>query len=270
LTAPDRHPPDLFRGTARYYALFRPGYPPELIAHIVSSCGLDGTGRLLDLGCGTGHLALPLAPHVAEVVGMDPEPEMLAEAEQQARAAGVTNVIWLRGSSADLLAHAASLAPLRLTVIGRAFHWMDGDATLQTLDRLSAPDGAVVLTGDGCGLWNGTRPWEIAVRETIQRWLGVERRAGSGAYRHNVEPVEQVLGRSAFSVVEAWHMPVQRIWTIDTIVGYVYSTSFASPAVLGDRRGPFEADLRATLARCEPAGRFIEDVMVEAHSARRP
>ena len=43
---------------------------------------LDGTGRLLDLGCGTGQLVIPLAAHVAEAVGMDPEPEMLVEAAE--------------------------------------------------------------------------------------------------------------------------------------------------------------------------------------------
>ncbi|WP_353615266.1 MULTISPECIES: class I SAM-dependent methyltransferase [unclassified Mycobacterium] len=46
--------------------------------------GLDGAGRLLDLGCGTGQLALPLAGHVTEAVGVDPEADMLTEATRQA------------------------------------------------------------------------------------------------------------------------------------------------------------------------------------------
>jgi SAM-dependent methyltransferase len=71
---------DLFMGTAKYYARYRPGYPEPFFAHIVERFRLDGTGRLLDLGCGTGQLALPLAGRFQEVVGMDPEPEMLAAA----------------------------------------------------------------------------------------------------------------------------------------------------------------------------------------------
>ncbi|MBJ7386358.1 MAG: class I SAM-dependent methyltransferase, partial [Mycolicibacterium sp.] len=76
----------LFEGTAWHYARYRPGYPKALIAEIVDRFHLDGTGRLLDLGCGTGQLTLPLAGHVGAAVGMDPEPEMLAEAATEAEA----------------------------------------------------------------------------------------------------------------------------------------------------------------------------------------
>ena len=43
--------PLMFKGTAPYYARYRPGYPPELLVRLAAAAGLDGTGRLLDLGC---------------------------------------------------------------------------------------------------------------------------------------------------------------------------------------------------------------------------
>ena len=89
----------LFTGTAWHYAQYRPGYPKPFFDSIVAQFALDGTDRLLDLGCGTGQLTLPLAEHVTEAVGMDPEPEMLTEAARQAQAARVTNVTWAQGSS---------------------------------------------------------------------------------------------------------------------------------------------------------------------------
>jgi SAM-dependent methyltransferase len=76
----------LFTGTGWHYARYRPGYPEEFFADLVARFHLDGTGRLLDLGCGTGQLTIPLAEHVAAAIGMDPEPEMLAEAARQAQA----------------------------------------------------------------------------------------------------------------------------------------------------------------------------------------
>ena len=51
---------DLFASTAEYYARYRPGYPAAVFGRIRAAFGLDGIGRLLDLGCGAGELARPL------------------------------------------------------------------------------------------------------------------------------------------------------------------------------------------------------------------
>lgn len=67
----------LFAGTAWHYARYRPRYPEVFFDDLVLRLGPDGTGRLLYPGCGTGQLTLPLANHVTEAVGVDPEPEML-------------------------------------------------------------------------------------------------------------------------------------------------------------------------------------------------
>lgn len=260
---------DLFAGTAWYYARYRPGYPAELIDWLVEQVGLDGTGRLLDLGCGTGQIILPLAPHVAVAIGIDPDVDMLAEAAAAATRIGIENVEWVAGRSDDLPAMAERLAPLRLVVMGRSFHWMDGDQTLRDLDALVEPGGAVLLTGDGCGVWNGDRDWQVAVRETIRDWLGAERRAGSGTYQIEHDPWEIMLARSPFSSFEERHFPIRQEWTIETIAGFLSSTSFASPLLLGDRRAPFEDDLRRRLLALDPSGVFVEDVVVDAFLARR-
>jgi hypothetical protein len=49
---------DLFTGTAWRYARHRPPLPPAFVDRLAGRCRLDGTGRLLDLGCGTGRLTL--------------------------------------------------------------------------------------------------------------------------------------------------------------------------------------------------------------------
>ncbi len=43
-----------FRTAAPYYARFRTAYPPELFALLVEATGVDGSARVLDLGCGPG------------------------------------------------------------------------------------------------------------------------------------------------------------------------------------------------------------------------
>jgi SAM-dependent methyltransferase len=62
------------------------------------------SGRILDLGCGLGRLAIPLAalyPDV-EVIGVDISPVMLAQAEAQAAIAGIPNVRFLQGDGRHL------------------------------------------------------------------------------------------------------------------------------------------------------------------------
>jgi ubiquinone/menaquinone biosynthesis C-methylase UbiE len=59
-----------------------------------------GEERALDAGTGTGALAFALAPHVREVVGVDREPALLAEARR--RAGAFPNVTFIEGDATKL------------------------------------------------------------------------------------------------------------------------------------------------------------------------
>ena len=54
--------PTIYLGAAAHYRSGRPGYSPELEGFFARTLGLDGTGRLLDGGCGPGILTVRLAP----------------------------------------------------------------------------------------------------------------------------------------------------------------------------------------------------------------
>ena len=72
-----------FRTAARYYGARAP-YSRELRPALSARLGWNGEGRLLDVGCGPGVLALELASSFAEVVGVDPEEAMLSEGRAMA------------------------------------------------------------------------------------------------------------------------------------------------------------------------------------------
>src|SRR5262249_6772731 len=53
--------PTIYLGSAVHYRSGRPAYSPQLEDVLVAELGLDGSGRLLDAGCGPGILTLRLA-----------------------------------------------------------------------------------------------------------------------------------------------------------------------------------------------------------------
>ena len=78
--------------------------PPDLAAHIVHVADLQGDIEneiVLDLGCGTGMLALGAALRGPErVVGIDIDPAPLATARENERRVGaMTDVSWIRGDA---------------------------------------------------------------------------------------------------------------------------------------------------------------------------
>jgi ubiquinone/menaquinone biosynthesis C-methylase UbiE len=242
---------DYFKSTGYYYARYRSSYPEEFYAAIADRYHLDGQGRLLDLGCGTGQLAIPFASYFTEVVGMDPEPEMLVEAERLAGEQRMANIRWIAGSSDDL--H-PGLGVFRLTTIGTAFHWMRQDAVLLQLFDMTLPGGGVVIASSSSHAQGAD--FAGAAQRVIAQYLGEQRRAGSGIYTAPTERYEVVIARSPLRAGETLQFTQERRWTVDDIIGFYYSTSFASPYVLGDKREAYEADLRQALLALNPFGVF--------------
>jgi SAM-dependent methyltransferase len=263
--SPGRSGGGLFTGTAWHYARYRPGYPQVFFDDLVQRFHLDGTGRLLDLGCGTGQLTIPLAEHVAEAFGMDPEPEMLAEAARQAHAAHVANVTWVQGNSADLPGH---LGRFRLVAMGRSFHWMDRDQVLAALDRMVEDGGGIVLANDNC-LVRPATTWQRAIEGMQRRFLPPDQQPGKVTGSDTHQSHEEILARSPFAHVHRLVYEFDRQWTLEHAIGYLYSTSLPLRQLLGDRRTDFEKAITSALLAIEPHGIFTEPVALEVFAATR-
>jgi trans-aconitate methyltransferase len=76
--------PTIYLGAAVHHAGGRPAYSRELGAVLAAEVGLDGTGRLLDVGCGPGVLTVELADRFEQAIDLDPDADMLAERERRA------------------------------------------------------------------------------------------------------------------------------------------------------------------------------------------
>lgn len=120
------------------------------------------------------------------------------------------------------------------------------------------PGGAVAIFGDS-SFWAIGSPWKDAVRTVIKDFLGEERRAGQGTFQHHDRPYNEFLEESAFNQVEEVSVPVHRKWTIESILGYLYSTSFASRGLFGERIEEFESAVKDTLANHGDGETFPEE-----------
>ena len=242
----------IYEGTAWYYSRYRPVYPPSLVTILRENFRLDGTGRLLDLGCGPGPVAIPLAHLFDEVVAMDPDDAMRAEGARIARERGVSNIEWRFGGSKDL---SPALGQFRLVTMGNSFHWMDRARTLDALYDLVTDGGGIAVVGEGAPI---PRPpptrWRAAINAVLMHYLPDRRLAWENPGPPPEERHEAYLARSRFKDIVAYGESFEVEWTIDSMVGNLYSMSFCSRRVLGDRVEAFERDLRAAIIAAEPSG----------------
>jgi ubiquinone/menaquinone biosynthesis C-methylase UbiE len=257
----------LFAGAARYYEQGRLPYAPGLADVFARSLILDGRGRLLDVGCGPGKVTLLLASLFEAVVGLDPDPEMLACASRAAAEQGIGNASWVRERAEAL---PAGLGSFRVVTFAASFHWMDRPRVASAVATMLDPGGAVVQVDAPDyrieKLSQETRrgslpfpPPPDAVLDQLRRqYLGSDRRAGRGIRNTSPAGEDEVFQQAGFLPAETVTVPDQRAVerTIDDIVARVFSTSSTAPHLFGDRRENYERDLREVLALASPPGRF--------------
>lgn len=254
---------DRFSSTVSFYREHRLRYPLRLIEEVKRCSSLPDGGRVLDLGCGPGFLAIAFALTGHSVLGIDPDEAMLGGAHEEAEAVGA-RVEFRQGSSYDL---SPALGTFDLVTMGRSFHWMDRPATLRALEELVRPGGAIALFGDD---HEKTREngWKDVVKAATEEF------APAGAFSHRRrdggwDGHVALLLDSSFCDVERYGVWERRTLTLAEIIGRGLSMSGTAPDALGERRAAFEAALTTRLSALSPEGRFTEVVEYYAVIARR-
>jgi SAM-dependent methyltransferase len=215
-------------------------YPQALADALRDELTLDGTGRLLDVGCGPGSLTHLLAPLVAEAVGIDADPDMVRVAGRDA--APNERFVHLRAEALP-----AGLGRFRVVTLAQSFHWFASDDIARTLAEMVERGGALVFVGATTHEGEGNVP-RAEIAALIERWLGSEKRAGQGVRVLGEDP-KDVLDRAGLR--NRRNVEIERDERLDrsedAIVASVFSQSFSAPHLFGTHVGEFEAELRALL-----------------------
>lgn len=253
-----------FRGeVADFYHKYRRGYPPAVIAAVADAFELTGDDVVVDLGCGTGQLALPIAARVRAVVGVDPEPDMLARARRAAREQGIANVSWMIGADADIPAIRALLGsqPAGAVTIAQALHWMNHDELFRAATPLLRPGGGIAVVTNGTPLWLQETAWSRALRSFLEQWLGRTTTATCGTDAASQQGYRDSLTAAGYEVTGAG-VEYSGDLTLEQVVGGIYSALSPGQLPAPDERPRFAEQIRRALQPHEPITEHVRVAML--------
>jgi SAM-dependent methyltransferase len=188
--------PRVFERLAEAYRA-RPGYPEELPARLLAL--LPPAPRVVDMGAGTGHLAVPLARGGAKVTAVEPARAMLAVCEEGTRGLGVA-LVCAEAESTGLPPGSADMV-----LLADAAQWVDPEAAGKESHRLLVDGGTAALVEARGADTPFMRALQAQVQEANperrpqaegrgRQWLAL---ASAGSSVHSVEISQGVLLDSA-------------------------------------------------------------------------
>ncbi len=180
----------------RCYA-FRPPYAPALYDSLLAK--VAGRGVALDMGCGTGKIALALADHFRQVVALDPSAAMLA-AGRAADAGRHANILWTQSRAEDFRWDGR----FDLVTAGTSIHWPEHSQVFPKLAECTRV--LAVISGDEptpppCGeeAWSAfLTPW---LARMANRTPGVRRKYDAAVFASEAKRHEawmDISGRERF------------------------------------------------------------------------
>jgi ubiquinone/menaquinone biosynthesis C-methylase UbiE len=133
----------VFGQRASYYTTSATHTDRDVLDAVVRLAQPQAHEVALDVGTGTGHTALALAPHLRFVIGSDVTPEMLKEAQTLAHQRSIGNVAWHLADAHALPYAAASFAVV--TCRRAAHHFADIAGALSEMHRVLPTGGRLII-----------------------------------------------------------------------------------------------------------------------------
>lgn len=232
-----------YKTAADTYVRGRPDYPPQVADWLTATLGLNADTSVVDLGAGTGKFTARLVATGAQVIAVEPVPQML---EKLAEA--FPQVLAVNGTAGDLPLPDASVD---VVVCAQAFHWFASEDALTEIARVLKPGGRLGL------VWNlrDTRvSWVPKLDAIVNALEGDTPRFYTGAWR-------RAFPHPAFGPLQAHQFSHGHTGSPeDVIFNRVRSTSFVS-ALPAEGREKVDLQMRDLIA-AEPELRGREVVTV--------
>lgn len=157
--------PDSFNEVAALYDAARPLYPPAVLDDLVALTGIQPGDKVLEIGCGTGQITVPLAERGLRITALEPGPALAGITRDKLAAYPGTVVVERRFEDYNLPPE-----PFDLVISATAFHWVDPGIRVTKAARALKPSGFLAIIHTHWGV--GTHRDEFGVRSQpcYERW----------------------------------------------------------------------------------------------------
>ncbi len=207
-----------------YYRQFRPFYPPEIFKGFRNELlrrKFNEPFQVVDLGCGTGHSTASLLKTSirANVIGIDPDPEMLNQARELARSLQLGHLRLKEGTGevTGLPSESVDAA-----LLGSAFHWMNPEQTRDELIRILKDSGLIWIFE----YQFPKAPALPELNEWIRRQFNLVWKAPGQVPRGSFTEVTRVFRQDArFELLSELRPPMIQHLTMEELAGLIFSQS---------------------------------------------
>ena len=207
----------------------RPPYPTALVDTLCELATNTGP-RVLDIGAGIGHLALPLALRGLDVVAIEPARAMLDRLQSSAVSTG----LGLRSFHAAAEALPLDCPPVDLALIADAVHFVDAELAGAQLRRVLVPNGVLAIVTCEFTI----SPFMCEIRRLVAQSADRRPRRVAQAVRHIASLADVRLNQE-------WTFQDETLVDRPTLLRILKSVSFIGPALSPARFSVFWNSVQA-------------------------
>lgn len=251
-----------FDAVAADYDRYRSRYPDAVIDDVVSLSRLQPGSRVLEIGCGTGQLSVPLARQGMRLVAVELGPNLAAIARR--------NLTGFPGARVEVSGFEEWPLPagsFDAVVSASAFQWIDPEIRWSKAARALEPGGVLTIVhvhhveGGTPGFFSETRPF-------YRRWgLSDDPFFEPTSPEDAPEMYPEIRHRAEFGEVERHRFEIPRWHTTESYVGWLKTDSLISGLDPRSRQG-FLDDIHK-LVDTKYGGRVCRNFVYEVIAATR-
>jgi SAM-dependent methyltransferase len=251
-----------FDTVAHSYALYRPAPPREVIDAVIALANLHNGSRVLEIGCGTGQVSVPLAEHGVDLVAVELGRHLAALARR--------NLESFPNARVEVGAFEEWPLPTQTfdaVVTANAFHWLDPNVRLSKTAAALHPGGFVTILhthhvrGGTVGFFADTQrcytQWDMSDDPTFQ----------PPAPDDTPAMYPELNDHPAFRSVQRRHFQIPMTYSTESYVGWLETDSLVNTLDDTSRRGFLHAI--ETLIESKYDGSVIRNFVYEVIAAER-